>query len=543
MGIKRIAGFVRRNWGWLGFFLCAAVIISPFGEFPLNDDWAYALSVKHLLSDHVLIIPDMATASLVWQTLWGGFWSLLLGQSYAALRISTLAAALLAAVCFGGITGGRKGGWPALLAPEFLLLSTPFFMMLSFTFMTDVHYIAWMLLAAALYLRALENDDAKTWLLASLAAALAYLTRQIAVAVLITIFASLLVRGQLSAKRLTLAFALPLAAMAAHYYWFNIIHGGNWASNYYLSEGLASFLSKPANYPEMLCRAAATALYCALFALPAAILLPRTAFSRKDAAILLPVLALIALFTLYKGLPPYYPNLITLHGFGINLVGAKSGGMLECGILRWLALAAAAYSLSKFLLNRLLFIDRRAAALLLLSALHLALSVTLKNFYDRYILAASVPFMAAALIAAKNCAGSRLRDRASAGAAFALALFAFAGTWDYMNWNRAKNSAARVGIEAGLRPEQINNGFDWYASALYEPNMEKLKRELPLDRIGRFDWIKDNEFSAFVCFGRMDSPYWDLLSGTSYFSPLTLRRENISLYLLKNGRSYRLDSY
>ena len=545
MEFKRISGFLRGNYAWLAFFLCALIIISPLGEFPLNDDWAYALSVRHLLEDRMLVIPDIVTATLVWQTVWGGMWALLLGPSFAALRISTLALALLAALCLGKITGEKKPSWLAPLSPEFLLLSSPFFLMLSFTFMTDVPYIAWMLLSALFYSRALENDSAKTWLCGAAAVSLAYLTRQIAVAVPAAILIALHMQGKLSVKRLLLAFALPVAVIAAHYYWFNIMYGGNWASRFYLSDGLTAFLITPGNYPEMACRAASTLLYCGLFSLPLAILLPRTPLSRRDGAMLAAALLLLGLFTYAKGLPPYYPNLMTAHGFGINLVGSKSGGILSNGIFWCLVLAASAYSLAKFQLNSKLFRTPQAVTLLLLAGTHLALSVTLKNFYDRYVLTVFVPFLAAAYVAVKSRedAASPWRLRTAAGASLLLALLAFAGTWDYMNWNRAKNNAAEQGTNAGLAPERINNGFDWYAALLYEPNMNRLKKELPLNRIGRFDWIKDNEFSAFVSFGRMDSPYWDLKGKTDYFSPLTLKRESVCLYELKNGRTYRVDSF
>ena len=64
---------------------------SPQAEFPLNDDWAYAQTVRHLLATGQLHISEWAAPPVIVQTYAGALSAWLSGGfSFTALRLSTL---------------------------------------------------------------------------------------------------------------------------------------------------------------------------------------------------------------------------------------------------------------------------------------------------------------------------------------------------------------------------------------------------------------------------------------------------------------------
>ena len=65
-------------------------LINPVGDFPLNDDWCYAKSVKNYIETGELILYNWGEMTLVGQVFYGIIFSKLFGFSFTVLRISTL---------------------------------------------------------------------------------------------------------------------------------------------------------------------------------------------------------------------------------------------------------------------------------------------------------------------------------------------------------------------------------------------------------------------------------------------------------------------
>ena len=157
-------------------------LIEPRGEFPLNDDWAYAHSVLWLLSEHRVRVSDWAAMNLLPQTLAGGATAAAFGFSFTALRHLTQLVALIASAAMlwlfrtAGLTPAQ-----ALLA-ALVVAITPWWIALANSFMSDFYAIALALPAAALYLRALRSGrhtDAGTLVAAVIFSVLGVLQRQV----------------------------------------------------------------------------------------------------------------------------------------------------------------------------------------------------------------------------------------------------------------------------------------------------------------------------------------------------------------------------
>jgi len=159
----------------------ALLLVSPRGDFPLNDDWIYGAAVKSWLDTGQYSGHPFSTASLVAQAGWGAAFCKLFGFSFTALRWSTLilwAVASCATVLMARCTGAAR--WASALA-GCLVIANPLAANLGYTFMTDVPFMAFMALAGYGYLRAMEDVRARWLLWGSAFGLCALLTRQFAI--------------------------------------------------------------------------------------------------------------------------------------------------------------------------------------------------------------------------------------------------------------------------------------------------------------------------------------------------------------------------
>ena len=132
--------------------LCAVVIVDPVREFMSQDDgWAYARSVEHLLRTGEYRLDAWSAANNPVQIYLAAGLAEIFGHSLGLLRLSTLMllVASLAAL-YGLLRRGSLPAWPAAVL-TLGLLASPLVLMLSFTFMSDIQFMGWMLIALWLY--------------------------------------------------------------------------------------------------------------------------------------------------------------------------------------------------------------------------------------------------------------------------------------------------------------------------------------------------------------------------------------------------------
>lgn len=163
--------------GWIFVLL----LIPPQHEYPIIDDWIYAGSVRDMLNTGAFVMPPNSQASLVGLTAWGAAWSKALGFSFTTLTYSTLFFSFVALFAFYGILRLVKTpAWGAMLGVG-LLAYNPLFVHLSYSFMTDVPFLALMFSACFFYLLAFRSIGRARWWFfvpAGLCAAWALLVRQ-----------------------------------------------------------------------------------------------------------------------------------------------------------------------------------------------------------------------------------------------------------------------------------------------------------------------------------------------------------------------------
>jgi 4-amino-4-deoxy-L-arabinose transferase-like glycosyltransferase len=224
---------LRRPWDLFNVGLISTgfgvvlTLIPPRHEYPIIDDWIYAGSVRDVLATGRFTMPDWAQANLVGLTYWGALWAKLLGFSFTTLTISTLFLGVVGLVAFYGLArsiGVRPAG--ALFATAMLGLN-PLYLHLSYSFMTDVPFLALTFLSCVFYVRGL-GDDARPsslpWLvLAGAAAGWAFLMRQFAVLVplafLIHLAARCVAKRRWLVKEILVTALVPGLIVAVWYVW------------------------------------------------------------------------------------------------------------------------------------------------------------------------------------------------------------------------------------------------------------------------------------------------------------------------------------
>lgn len=518
-------------------FLIFSATLAPWSfDFPLNDDWAYALPVRGLAETGRLALSDWGSSTQLLHVLLGAIWSKLFGFSFGALRVLNLLLAAGGIVMFVKLLEEFEAGRFEKLAAGLTLAFSPLYLVLANSFMTDVHYFFWMISALFFYVRRLKDpSDGRALFLAGLCAAAAYLTRQLAVALPLAFTASLFLRGRPKAKELALTWAAPAAAMLGYALWFRLAHGPTWASENYVAASTLAHIAKPLAFAnDSLYRLFASMSETGLLLLPLAagyVFSMRQFTSRNpDGCRVSPgspwlALAAMAVFAVINGTLPYLENTLSVSGLGPRtLAGAalKPSGIFASHFF-WIAATAAAAASAVFLMCASGLALRAGSPALrfvcLASFAQLAVSLIGAKYFDRYLLPTLIPWFAAAAVFAAR--GIKFY-RPAAGLALALyALLGWAGMKDYLAWNRAKWELAGRS-HAALPREAISNGFDFDAWHNYEKNMAYLKGLKPLKLIGEWEWQAINKYKAKITFAQ--DPALKLLDTAEYSTPLSSRK-------------------
>jgi hypothetical protein len=204
------------------FVLLSIVVINPFREIvAVDDSWAYARMVQHLLSTGRYQLDIWSAANMPVQIYLAAGLSKIFGYSLTLLRCSTLA--LLCAGLFSFYALVRELSCSRRSASAFTiaLLASPLTLVLGFTFMSDVPFLSWLLLSLWLYVRGLRHNDVKSMFYGSLAAGCAIGTRQFGVALVGGLVLCWLAAGRErrpAFRLLAAGLAVPLLAAGLQFY-------------------------------------------------------------------------------------------------------------------------------------------------------------------------------------------------------------------------------------------------------------------------------------------------------------------------------------
>ncbi len=531
------SGSARNDIQALLVILAAAAVswllVWPAGDFPLNDDWAYASSVRHLLEEGHFVLSDWSTPFDLIPILSGALLSKLTVFRHETLRLCTWL------WCVAGIFFLYKLLKECGVDKKVRLLAcvtlafTPIHFLLIFSFHTDVPFLSLVLGALYFFERSERRQSGADEVWASLFAAGALLTRQSGAVLFLGFMLWRLIRRRFSVFSFLRLGALPLLGIA-FYLWYVSAHPKTWAEVNYLSAGTLQFLSSPGVFLKSVSqRTLDSILYAGLFCSPCLFL--SAPGKRRDRlgrdAVFIAIAIFLGVYLLKRGMFPYLENIFHQRGLGTLTVYESRGwkpAFLWSAPGLWLAYTVLSAAGALIFIRRL-FSDAWEEDRLRLLAVTAPLALSTlagARYFDRYFL----PWMLALLLAL--CLlhrSSAVRWPAWTAAGFWIVL-SIVGAQDYFRWNRAKWDLGRQAAEFGLSPSEVANGFDWNAHWKFESNMAELKKAKPLENIGEWEWERMGSVKAVISYSPQFLPSEQLLSEFVYRSPLAPRGGTLYLF-------------
>lgn len=252
--------------------VAAVLLINPLNWVPSGDDFAYVRTVKRLLDTGSYYLDDWSSANIVAQTYVAAFFATFLGEHFLVFLFTSL----FITVC--GTIGLYKLGielgleaWKSL-AVVAAFHSCPLVLGVNFTFLSDMPFFSFVVLATLFYTRGLRTQAVGPMLIGSVFAALGILTRQNGMLLVVALFLAMLsVRGR-RVRLFVAGAALPIVGTVLA---FRLHQDHSSWAQHYSSARLMTYLSGEPHVlaTNFLWRSAAVLQYAAFCGLPLVLVL------------------------------------------------------------------------------------------------------------------------------------------------------------------------------------------------------------------------------------------------------------------------------
>jgi 4-amino-4-deoxy-L-arabinose transferase-like glycosyltransferase len=213
----------RRDVGVVLAILVAygvALLLMPLAHnFAYLDDWTYARAVENVVNGQGFQPSEYAQATLVATTYWGALFAWLFGFSFTMLTAATMTLSAVATLTFYVLLR-RLGFTPGIgVLGTAILALNPYYLVLSYSFMTEIPFVAALLLSCLCYFEGLRSGRlAWLWVGGSFAA-LAYLTRQFGLVVPVAMLLWLAWTRRWSWPQALASALLPILAALGYAVW------------------------------------------------------------------------------------------------------------------------------------------------------------------------------------------------------------------------------------------------------------------------------------------------------------------------------------
>ncbi len=523
---------IKPFWLILLFWIGALFIISPIGDFPLNDDWAYGWSVKYWLENGSFKIIDWPAMSLFAHVAWGTFWTKIFGFSFTILRASVFLLAVFSIWIFSLLLKALNFSWEQQLMALATLVFNPIYFYLSNTFMTDVSFIAFSILSSYGFFRYFTTDKWYWWIVAIACSVLAILVRQLGILIPIA-FGGAMVLRSFSIKNIATAIAgvlITFGSLQGYMFWLENTTG--LPNSFVAIDSVLDQLKPTIFFTRAKAMIGYYAIYLGGFLLPVWVLSTSWFKDRSYLVLFLFCLPILAYFTFpcWNRLPLWN----TLFDFGIgpvNLTDFLRGHSTPMALSteQNLLVKLAGYLGAVLLLWNIVHGIKRIAThrksesplfffkigVLFFTISYLLYLITDKYNFDRYMLPIFIfSFLLLPISKERKIWPSLI---------FLLPIlfFTIAGTHDYLAWNKARweglNSLKRIGI----KPSKIDGGFEfngWHQTYHLNPDNQFSKS---------WWFVDDDEYSIGF------TPYKNYEVMESYPFQRYLTFEKDSILLLK----------
>lgn len=483
-------------------YLSLALAASPLHEFPLNDDVMYAEAVRTLLETGQLKLSPWVAPTLILQVAYGAVVSKLLTFSFTTLRLTTLVLSLVSTSSLYLFLRTLNLDRVLSLCGALTVALNPVYLNLSYTFMTDVPFIAFLLLSLICYAQGLTRNSHAGVLVGSVLATASLLIRQTGIILPVAASLSILFcsSGSRKSRRwylVLLSSGLPIVTFMVHAAWLRIIHGPTRALSAFLDP---SILLNPLSLAGMLLdHGFVTLEYVGLFIVP---LLPLWLGARKaklsralrSRLLLLwtglVILGVLVMYLVGNGkVMPYAGNI--LHEAGAGTLTLKDAvfdrrlPMLRLPMSFWwlvtllaswsaVVIGSVMSSQGMQLVGDWLRKNRRQEVpdshilwmLWFATFGFLGVGLLTRQLFDRYLIPLLVLLISLLLLTVRT---ARWKGWAMAGTFVVLlsyGTFSVLATRDYLAWNQARWKGIHYLVSVmGVDPSNIDGGYEanyWY---------------------------------------------------------------------------------
>lgn len=469
--------------GWYGL---ALAVLHPLANGPVADSWIYNESVRWFRASGEFRFPGYTETMPVVQIIYGAVWASIFGAGAISLDLANMFLAIVAALLLYSLAiqcGARP--WQALAAAG-LLICNPCFLFLSFSFMSEIAFLAALIGAHLAFANAEGDQEVRyLWLSASLTV-VAFAVRPFGGAIILGSIGAMVIfdrrkriQSQGGVIRLAsmIPFAFALIGCALIWIWLTVIRPPPWKLTQ--NAGHLALILKVSPWEYLRMGILGPLLYLGIVLSPMALLcvVSKDAFRvlALGAGIFIATMILVRIGIAYPATPEMscfggWSNALILRGIS-NRFEWHDGWryiVMLLGSVGGASLIFAAFAVIPKL-------TRAATAVLLTAAIYWAALIPLWLFNDRYFLL-MVP--AGALILALAPMPQRLSSHIAAFAMTAvMGLMSLGGVYSYQR-GLASVIAARDMLERrGISRASIDAGYGLNGLDLYRfarPSAESL---------------------------------------------------------------------
>ena len=476
----------------------AVISVNPIGDFPLNDDWAYAQSVKSLLETGKFELPGWAVANFLPQALWGALFCLPFGFSFTALRFSTLVLGWFGVITTYLLIKEVSLHQKLAFIGALLIAVNPLYFSLSNTFMTDVPHYAVTILSLYFFIIGIRKKSLPIIIIATFTAIVSFLIRQVTVALFVGYAIAYIVNNKAKINSIITAtilfFILPVGVQKifSHIFWPKSYGDYGYKEQEVVSQLTYVNTEAIAKFAYF---ALCTFLYLGVFILPLALigfyikLKTANRFTRNLLiSFLLFIITTIGIWLVLENEKmPIKGNIINNWGLGpltlrsTILSSSTIPNYLEvfwsivticAAIGAGLLLLFLALSIVEFLFSKIDNTDIKSIMLLNNStAFVYFIPIGLGYFFDRYLLLLLPLSIIMVLTSIANIDNFQVNKVNSALFSIALiGIFTIGVTHDYLSWNRIRWQALNNLMQQEISLNRIDGGLEFNGWYLYDPN-------------------------------------------------------------------------
>lgn len=516
------------------------ILINPYGEFPYNDDWAYARSVKTLVETRTFFISGWTSVNLLVQIGWGVLFCLPFGFSFTALRISTLVAGLFGLWATYKLIYNSTENRAIAFVGTLLLLVNPMYLGLSASFMSDVPFYTLAVWSLSYMVEGLKKDATRSIVIGLTLAVITLLIRQLAIALFVGFGIAYLVRKGIHLKSVALAcmsVAIGLGTQIAYQRWLPHIMPGMVSYNVQATNFFHLSFYKLRLLSDFTHNTFIGLMYTGLFLFPYFLfLLTKDSLSalRKHSWLwALSAAVILSLWYYYFdwGYMPIWFNTINAYGLGPVLmrdiyyrlyslnfpnylhlitIGMTIGSLLgSIGILYYSA--RLVYGLTR----RSVSASWRSVCVLLFCVIAVYfLPIGLHVVFDRYLLPLPTLLLIPIYLLKTHFNEKKLAHPLRLPLTLSMSLFALyllfsvCATHDFLAWNRVRWRALGHLMQQGIKPAQIDGGLEFNGWHLYKSNYKSTPDK-------SWWWVQDDTYivgasvlPGYTLFGKYKVDTW-----------------------------------